>query len=189
MMCSHGENCLLDGHSPYIDTTLVNWASDLVTVRKNKPTDDIGYDHVVLTFSFDEDVKLKGIEIDFFLCLEWGIHAPYISIYGSDNSEFTAANSDFIVNYEPSNISRCGLSTVVISIDRGASLHSIWHIVVSFGPLPDTEWVHVGEVRFPKIKGITLTSATVIRVEPPQGKTTINFSLFITFNFGLCLSR
>ena len=127
--------------------------------------------HVLFTFSFDEDVKPKGIEIDFFLCPEWGINAPFLTIYGSDNSEFTAANSDFIVNYEPSQISRCGLSTVVISIDKGASLHSFWHILVSFGLLPDTEWVHVGEVRFPKKRGITITSATVSRVEPSQGNT------------------
>ena len=44
MTCSHEENCLLDGHSPYINTSLEKWASDLVTVRKNKATDDIGYE-------------------------------------------------------------------------------------------------------------------------------------------------
>ena len=88
MTCSHGENCLLDGHSPYIDTSLVNWASDLVTVRKNDANDYIKYHHVVLTFAFEKNVTLTGLEIDLFLCPEWGIHAPFIKIYGSNTMTF-----------------------------------------------------------------------------------------------------
>ena len=180
LTCSHGENCLLlDGHSPYIDTSLVNWASDLVTVRKNIATDYIYYDHVVLTFSFNKNVRLTGIEIDLFLCPEWGIHAPFISLYGSTTLEFivyppqsnytTQTNIDFIKSYEPSQISRCSLSTVVISIQRGEPRHPIWHIVVAFPSFPNIQWVHVGEVRFLKTKDVT--SATFCRVEPPPGNT------------------
>ena len=176
MMCSHGENCLLDGHSPYIDTSLVNWASNLVTVRKNVATDDIGYDHVVLTFAFDEDVTLTGLEIDLFLCPEWGIHAPFITIYGSNISDFIlypsqsrATNGDFIRNYEPSHTSCDCLSTVVFPFEIGeSSSYPIWHIVVSFSSFPNIiEWVHVGEVRFLNMDGVT--SATFCSAVPPPG--------------------
>ena len=40
------KNCLLDGHSPDLETCQADWASDLVTVKKNRPTKD---DRVVLT--------------------------------------------------------------------------------------------------------------------------------------------
>ena len=159
MMCSHGENCLLDGHSPYIDTSLVNWASNLVTVRKNDPTDDIYYDHVVLTFSFEKCVKMAAVEVDFFLCPQWGIHAPYLTLYCSDTSEFIVSrpgnnyttltnDRDFISNYEPTVCGCQSLSTVRIPVQRGEPAHPFWHIVVSFpSPYQDIEWVHVEEVR------------------------------------------
>ena len=153
MMCSHGENCLLDGHSPYINTSLVNWASNLVTVRKN--INVVIYDRVVLTFAFDESVALAAVEVDFFLCPQWGIHAPYLTLYGSNSSEFIvyppgSTNSDFISHYDPAQ--KCGcqsLSTVRIPVERGEPAHPFWHIVVSFPPpYQDIEWVHVGEVKF-----------------------------------------
>ena len=159
MMCSHGENCLLDGHSPYIDTSLVNWASHLVTVRKNDPTDNIYYDHVVLTFSFEKCVKMAAVEVDFFLCPQWGIHAPYLTLYCSDTSEFIVSrpgnnyttltnDRDFISNYEPTVCGCQSLSTVRIPVQRGEPSHPFWHIVVSFPPpYQDIEWVHVEEVR------------------------------------------
>ena len=158
MMCSHGENCLLDGHSPYIDTSLVNWASNLVTVRKNDATDDIYFEHVVLTFSFEKCVKMAVVEVDFFLCPQWGIHAPYLTLYCSDTSEVivyppgsnhqTQTNTDFISNYEPTVCGCQSLSTVRIPVQRGEPAHPFWHIVVSFPPpYQDIEWVHVEEVR------------------------------------------
>ena len=158
MMCSHGENCLLDGHSPYIDTSLVNWASNLVTVRKNDVTNDIYFEHVVLTFSFEKCVKMAAVEVDFFLCPQWGIHAPYLTLYCSDTSEVivyppgsnhqTQTNTDFISNYEPTVCGCQSLSTVRIPVQRGEPAHPFWHIVVSFPPpYQDIEWVHVEEVR------------------------------------------
>ena len=168
MMCSHGENCLLDGHSPYIETCLINWASDLVTVRKNIATDDIYYDRIVLTFAFDEDVTLTGLEIDLFLCPEWGIHAPFITIYGSNTMTLSSSNVGSNYTSSTSHTSCDCLSTVVIPIEMGeSSSYPIWHIVVSFTSFPNTEWVHVGEVRFLNTTGIT--SATFCRAAPPPG--------------------
>ena len=68
---------LLDGNSSAIDTSTSDWASQLVTVRKNDGTPGfIMFDHVVLTFGFDTDVSLTSIELDLFLCPEWNIGAP-----------------------------------------------------------------------------------------------------------------
>ena len=57
MVCS-SSNCpssyLLDSNSPAIDTSTSDWASQLVTVRKNDAIPGrITFDHVVLTFGFD----------------------------------------------------------------------------------------------------------------------------------------
>ena len=110
LMCSHEEKCLLDGHSPYLDTSQVNWASDLVTVRKNNATDDVGYDRVVLTFAFDKDVTLTGLEIDLFLCPEWGIHAPFIMIYGGHT--MTLTSSTILRNYTNFSLSNSTLQSI-----------------------------------------------------------------------------
>ena len=158
MMCSHGENCLLDGQTPYIDTSHVNWASKLVTVRKN--TNVFRYDRVLLTFAFDEPVLLAAVEVDFFFCLMWGIHAPYLTLFGSNISDFivyppgsdhsTPTNSDFLSHYNP--VEKCGCQSITkvrIPVERGEPMHSFWHIVVTFpAPYQYVEWVHVGEVKF-----------------------------------------
>ena len=156
MTCSIAEsrkNCpLFDGYSPNINTTLPNWASHLVTLRKNGRTDSINNNHVLLTFTFATNVTLTFVELDFFLCPEWNINAPYVTIYGGSddlvlNSQGT--NSDFIANYRPSNTS-CGcLSTVSVPLQLGEPSYDTWHIIVSFYYQPEAEWVHIGEIRFP----------------------------------------
>ena len=175
LTCSHGETCLMDGHSPYIDTSLVNWASGLVTMRKNNATDDIEYEHVMFTFAFDKDVTLTGLEIDLLLCPEWGIHAPFITIYGGHTMTLS-----FSSNYTtaPSHGSCDCLSTVVIPIETGESSYTFWHIVVSFSSFPNTEWVHIGEVRFLNKKFKGATSGTFTRVEPPPGNSFITIAQF-----------
>ena len=160
-MCSSGKNCLLDGHSPYINTSLANWASDLVTVRRNTKDNMIATDYVLLTFVFDRNVTLTTFEIDLFLCPEWGIHAPYITVYGSHSRELyvyehgtsdTNSNSDFLVNYKPHVTEElCGcLSTIRLPLQRGEPSYAIWHVLVSsfIRNFPDVHWVHFGEFRF-----------------------------------------
>ena len=77
MICNMSQSYLVDGCSPAIDTSTSDWASQLVTVRKTQ-TDDLAFDHVLLTFGFDTAVTLTGIELDLFLCPEWGTYAPFI---------------------------------------------------------------------------------------------------------------
>ena len=139
---------LLDGNSPAIDTSTSDWASQLVTVRKNDGTLDI-QDHVLLTFLFDTAVSPTSIELDLFLCPEWNIGASYVFVY-ADNSSNLAYNhfSNFIRSYTPDNISCDSLSTISISDQIEHFSYRNWHIIVTFISQPDIEWLHVGEVRF-----------------------------------------
>ena len=57
MTCNLQSN-LVDGCSPDIDTSTYDWASQLVTVRRNEGgTADIPFTHVLLTFGFDTAVS------------------------------------------------------------------------------------------------------------------------------------
>ena len=135
---------LLDGNSPAFDTSSSDWASQLVTVRKN---DDIHY-LVVLSFGFDTAVSLTSIELDLFLCPEWNIGAPFISVYRDEESSLVFNYySALIVNHTPSRNSCGSLSNITIFLEEFITSPT-WHILVSFAAQPDTEWVHVGEVRF-----------------------------------------
>ena len=165
---------LVDGNSPAIDTSTSDWASQLVTVRKNDPIPGgIEFDHVVLTFGFDTAVSLTSIELDLFLCPEWNIGAPYISVYGDErNSLVFSSSSDLLKNHDPSQTSCDSLSTVTISFQQLTTFPT-WHIVVSFTTQPDIEWVHVGEVGF---LGTDSTPASICpTVEPPIYTTKDSF--------------
>ena len=145
------QSYLLDGCSPAIDTSVPDWASQLVTVRKTQ-TDEIQFDHLVLTFGFDEVVNLQRIEIDLFLCPQWGISAPFISVYANveSNLVFTVDSLSTLpfTHYTPSQSSCGSLSTanIILGDTFMYSSYLTWHILVSsFTPFID--WVHVGEVR------------------------------------------
>ena len=111
---------LVDGNSPAIDTSTSNWASQLVTVRKNDANDVIDIRHVVSTFRFDSAVSLTKIELDLFLCPELNIGAPRITLYADNNSNLVFSfrsgltQSDFIMHYIPNKSSCDFLSTVSI---------------------------------------------------------------------------
>ena len=151
-VCSY----LFDGNSPGIDTSASNWASQLVTVRKNDATADISYDHVVLTFRFNPAVSLTSIELYLFLCPELNIGAPNITVYGDEtgSSGLTFNELLLIVNIitvlqsvTPSQSSCGSLSTVNIPLPNTGTSYFTCYIVVSFPPQSEIEWVHVGEVR------------------------------------------
>ena len=123
-----------------------------MTVRKNDATPDISYDHVVLTFDFEPAMSLTSIELDLFLCPEWNIGAPNITVYGDNyGSSFIfndiLATLNIITVLTPSQSSCGSLSTVTIPLSNTGTSYLIWHIVVSFPPQSEIEWVHVGEVR------------------------------------------
>ena len=85
MICT-SQSYLVDGNSPAIDTSTSDWASQLVTVRKTPQTDDLEFDHVLLTFGFDPAVTLTGIEMDLFFCPEWSDVYPSITVYFDEES-------------------------------------------------------------------------------------------------------
>ena len=151
MICT-SQSYLVDGCSPAIDTSTSDWGSQLVTVRKTQ-TDEIPFDHVLLTFGFDTTVTLTEIELDLFLCPEWGIGAQFISVYADVESNLVFTRNSLTAlpfqHYTPSQSSCNSLSTVTISLGGGleSTPYLTWHVLVSsFTPFID--WVHVGEVRF-----------------------------------------
>ena len=133
-------------------------------MRKNDATHDIPADHVVLTFGFDTAVTLTSIELDLFYCPEWNIGVPFISVYADGkNSLVFSSSSDFIRQKTPRQTSCDSLSTIVISFEELITSPT-WHIVVSFAAQPDTEWVHVGEVR---LLGTDSTPASMCTTKEP----------------------
>ena len=150
MVCDNSESYLVDGCSPDINTSTSNWASQLVTVRKNEANGVIHYDHVVLTFNFGTAVSPTSIELDLFLCPEWNIGAPGIYVYGYQNCTlvFNPDVGEYIGTTLPKSQSCDSLSTVHIGLgERIIPLSHSFHIVVDFTS-EEIEWVHVGEVRF-----------------------------------------
>ena len=144
---------LIDDNIPVINTAAPNWASQLVTVRKNSPTLAIPYDHVLLVFDYISNVSLILVELNLFYCPEWNIGAPNITVYvdedGGNFLNYFEGASDIAVrgNVVLSSESSCdSLLPVRIPLENTTTQHHTWYIVVSFDPQPEIEWVHVGEV-------------------------------------------
>ena len=138
---------LVDGVSPDIDTSTSDWASQLVTVRRNEGTADILLDHALLTFGFDTAVSLTGIEIDLFHCPDLRIGAPLIRVYLNGEYDLTFSNGLTLLRGVVPSESRCdSLSSFTISETSG-SLYRVVHILITF-PDSNIDWVYVGEVRF-----------------------------------------
>ena len=162
MVCESG-SYLVDGCSPDINTSTSCWASQLVTVRRSDNGSDLNFPHVLLTFGFDTAVSLTGIEMDWFLCPDWGIGAPDIFVYLNEEYNLTSTNIlnlAFVFADDNSLQSSCdSLSTVTFS---GGSLVGSYyrtiHIIVTLIEYPSIEWVHVGEVRFIGVDSPTCSS-------------------------------
>ena len=163
---------LSDGNLPKINPQESDWAAGLMTVRKNAGDSNISYPHVVMTFGFNRSIIVTAIDLALFLCPEWNISAPYITVFGSTDLLFRSDSSsnDFIANYHPSNTSCNCLSTVRVPFEKGEPSYPIWHIVVSFDDV--TKWVHVGEVKFLDISTDLQPATHVcgIPTPPPAGK-------------------
>ena len=150
MVCNNSKSYLVDGCSPAIDTSTSNWASQLVTVRVVGDHAQLPFDHVLLTFGFNTAVSLTTIELDLFLCHEWNIGAPRITVAATNNSDliFSFGFEILATDHTPFNSSCDSLSTVSIPL-QGDSSYLTWYILVTFpNPDQDIQWVHVGEVRF-----------------------------------------
>ena len=158
--CSrHGNQNLLsylsDRVTPEINTHQPDWASKLLTVRKNTGNAVVPFDHVILTFGFETAITAYNIELDLFLCPEWKIDAPFITVYASNNRDMVfrqCLEMDFLMGHVPRKKSCDRLTTVSVRPERMEPYYHYWHIVVSFQQQMGIEWVHVGEVRFLEVE-------------------------------------
>ena len=152
MVCE-SRSYLVDGCSPDINTSTSDWASQLVTVRRDGGNEYVTFAHVLLTFGFDTAVSLTGIEMDLFLCPDWGIGAPSIAVYLNQNYNLSSTDIftfPFVFADDNSLQSSCdSLSPVTISGGSFLSYpYRTIHILVTLSHHPSIEWVHVREVRF-----------------------------------------
>ena len=187
---------LVDGCSPDINTSTSDWASQLVTVRRSNDGPGINFPHVLLTFGFDTAVSLTGIEMEWFLCPDWGIGAPFITVYL--NEEYKLANTNILTlpfvfadNKDSLQSSCDSLSTVTFSGGPFyGSYYRTIHILVGISQYPSIEWVHVGEVRFIGIDSPTCTRPTPsVSLIPPERSPLVTPSLrfFLSFcELGFC---
>ena len=180
MICDKcSNNYLIDGNSPAIDTSTSDWASQLVTVRKTQ-TDEIPFDHVLMTFRFDTAVIVNEIELDLFRCPEMGISTPTIGFYGDmgDNLVFAYQNNSFpyrgmfrLDTSWPSLPTSCdSLTTVPIGLRFENPLFRTLHILITFSSY--VNWTYVGEVR---ITGTNVSSLGIYynTIVKPLRKDTI----------------
>ena len=153
--CGDGsESFLTDDDDPVINTTDPNWASELVTVRKNSATWHIPYDYAVLSFLFQLPVSLTSIKLSLFKCPQWGIGAPNIIVYVDMANDKNVLNFDTrdrdtipLAQFQDNQSSCSGLVSVTIPLKTDTQYRR-WHIAVSFEDQPDIDWVYVGEVQF-----------------------------------------
>ena len=167
----HSLSYLSDKTTPDIHTDRPDWASRLLTVRKNHGDSVISFDHVILTFGFDVALTPYNIELDLFRCPEWKIDAPFISVYASDDSDMVfreGGEMDFLAVYRPTETSCNNLTRVSVRLSRNEPSYHFWHVVVSFQGQEDIEWVHVGEVRFLEVE--MAPSSSVVRPILVQSK-------------------
>ena len=148
MVCDcNSQSYLVDGVSPDIDTSTSDWASQLVTVRRNEATADTNLDYVLLTFGFETAVSLTGIEIDLFHCPDLRIGAPLIDVYLSEEYDLTFSTGLTLLRVVEPSESRCdSLSSFTIS-ETTDKLYHVVHILIFF-PDSNIDWAYVGEVRF-----------------------------------------
>ena len=175
MVCE-SQSYLIDGCSPDIDTSTSNWASQLVTVRRNEGTPGIAYPHVLLTFGFDTAVSLNGIEMELFNCPDWNIGIPSITVYLNPDYNLAASATNILYSLpfvSPSHNSlqsSCdSLSTVTIT--GGVFLAGPYrtvYILVDLSHTSSIQWVHVGEVRF-----IGIDSPTCLQPTPSSSSPSL----------------
>ena len=153
VMTCNSQSYLVDGCSPDIDTSTSDWASQLVTVRRNEGTDAVPFDYVLLTFGFDTAVSLTGIEIDLFHCPNMRIGAPVITVFlneGYDLMTFstntTSSGLELLKAVEPSESICDSLSSFTIS-ETSDMHYLVVHILITILD-SNIDWVYVGEVRF-----------------------------------------
>ena len=119
-------------------------------------------------------MTLTGLEIDLLLCPEWGIHAPFITIYGSNTMTLSTDNMlatiqlNYLIQKIEENYCVFVYLLLLFQIETGQSSYPIWHIVVTFTSFPNIEWVYLGDVRFLNMTDVTPKEQLCIP-RPAQG--------------------
>ena len=174
---SSTKSFLIDDIIPELNTTGLNWTSELVTVKKNTPITTIPFDHVLLAFEFEQSVSLTSITLSLFNCPQWDIGAPDITVYGDENGStffnFDTADPYIILLTQTSGAqSSCdSLLPVTITLQTNTK-YQIWYILVSFETQQNVAWVHVGEVQFFSTPQQPPVAATIS--EPDIGTSSIS---------------
>ena len=146
--CHPSSSYLLDGLSPTsINTSSSNWASQLVTVKKNdRLPGHIDFPHVLLTFIFDRPVSPTFIEMEVFHCPDQKIGASYISVHANNNSESLFDIEDrVVVMTSPQQLCN-SLSTVTANVQT--MFNRNWYILVDLHQDTKIKWVYIGDVKF-----------------------------------------
>ena len=151
--------CILtDGLVPTVDTSVTDWASELLTIKKvQEIPGEISLEHVLLTFNFAQAVQITAVYIDLLFCPQWGIGAPVIFLYAGTNDYFQwlspiETNVDYIAQFHPIQTTcNCSMSTVVIPVQGGEVVKPVWHLYVTASQISEFEWLHVAEVRFSNV--------------------------------------
>ena len=172
-LCGTGKmSFLINDIIPVLNITDPNWASELVTVRKNSGTAAIPFDHVVLTFVFQKRQLVKSVKLNLFKCRQWGIGAPNITVYGAISVltfDFDSSYHSIISLAQSQDVQSSCDSLVPVTIPLQTGKHyQIWYIVVSFETQPAIDWVHVGEVQF---FGTSTTPPPSTSTEPTPSKS------------------
>ena len=148
------QSYLVDGCSPDINTSSPDWASQLVTVKKVPYNNRFLFAHVLLTLGFETPTSVGKIEVDLFLCSEFNIGAPYITVYLNSKFQYnlTSTSGLYFFNEDvpfSSNSSCDSLTTLTMSGDvLLVSPYHMFHFLMTFHGAPSAEWVHLGEIRF-----------------------------------------
>lgn len=175
-----GTGFLTDNIVPTFDLNIPNWASQLVTIKKVDPevTPNIHVEHVQLTFQFADThaiTTITAIFIDLLLCPKWGIGAPVIFVFSSNNLEFEfdsthGANAEYLLQYQPTQKTcNCSMSTIIMPVESGEEVLPVWHIFITASQVSDFEWVHVAEIRFSNVPVTTTQSGTYCIYQPIPG--------------------
>ena len=148
--CPPSSSYLLDGLSPTsINTSSSNWASELVTVKKNNNSvGHIDLPHVLLTFIFDRPVSPTSIEMKVFHCPDQKIGASYISVHANNNSEslLDIEEIDRVADMTIPQPLCNSLSTVTANFQK--MFNHNWYILVDLYQDTNIEWVYIGDVKF-----------------------------------------
>ena len=143
---------LVDGISPAIDSSVPDWASELVTVRKTDPVPGVSSGYVVFTFDFSTAISLVSIELDLLQCPEWNIGSSFIGVFADNNTDLILGpTSTPITNFTMPLISSCdSLITANITFKESVWTFSYftWHLLMVYSTQSDLEWAYVGDIRF-----------------------------------------